>query len=289
MKPTTPGRRQHAAVHGRPRRAARPTSIHQSIIANAFACDITRVACLAVRQRPEADGQRAREPACPTTISTAASSTAAPSSNFANLVKFEAYLATQFVTIINLLKGLPGPGRRVEDAVRHTLMVWARDMGDADQHNQQSMRFVLASGNGGYLKTGRGRPLRQVDRAPRAHPAQRLRGDGHHQLRRLRRSGPDRNGEDAAAEHRRVGRGSARAPISVSRRAERGLEVVHRRAEREAHVAAEARGALAAALARVDVEELAGHGDHLLARARRGRSPCRRRAAAAAPSTLPQT
>ena len=38
----------------------------------------------------------------------------------------------------------------------------------------------------------------------------------------------------------------------------------HRRAEREAHVAAEARGALAAALARVDVEELAGHDDDLL-------------------------
>jgi len=35
--------------------------------------------------------------------------------------------------------------------------VWARDMGDADQHNQQSMRFVLASGsNGGYLKTAAG-------------------------------------------------------------------------------------------------------------------------------------
>ena len=35
-------------------------------------------------------------------------------------------------------------------------MLWARDMGDADQHNQQSMRFVLASGNGGYLKTASG-------------------------------------------------------------------------------------------------------------------------------------
>ena len=29
-------------------------------------------------------------------------------------------------------------------------------MGDAQNHNQQSMRFVLASGNSGYLKTAAG-------------------------------------------------------------------------------------------------------------------------------------
>ena len=44
-------------------------------------------------------------PGLPSTISTAASSTAARRRNFANLVKFEAYLATQFVNIINRLKG----------------------------------------------------------------------------------------------------------------------------------------------------------------------------------------
>jgi len=32
-------------------------------------------------------------------------------------------------------------------------MVWCRDMGDATVHNQHSMRFVLAGGAGGYLKT----------------------------------------------------------------------------------------------------------------------------------------
>ncbi|MDB4982340.1 MAG: hypothetical protein JWM82_3092, partial [Myxococcales bacterium] len=35
----------------------------------------------------------------------------------------------------------------------NTLMVWARDMGDAVNHNQKNMRFVFAGGAGGYLKT----------------------------------------------------------------------------------------------------------------------------------------
>ena len=32
-------------------------------------------------------------------------------------------------------------------------MVWTRDFGDADAHNSRNMKFVLAQGNGGYLKT----------------------------------------------------------------------------------------------------------------------------------------
>ena len=72
-------------------------------------------------------------------------------------MKFEAYLATQFVNIINLLKGFQDPEDSSKTLFDTTLMLWARDMGDADQHNQQSMRFVLASGsNGGYLKTAAG-------------------------------------------------------------------------------------------------------------------------------------
>ena len=64
---------------------------------------------------------------------------------------------------------MPDPlGTNGQTLFDNTLMVWARDMGDAQNHNQQSMRFVLASGNGGYLKTASGGPLRQIDRAPRA-------------------------------------------------------------------------------------------------------------------------
>jgi hypothetical protein len=57
--------------------------------------------------------------------------------------------------------------------------------------------------------------------------------------------------------------------------------------EGEADVLVEARQALGAAVARVDVEELAGN-VMTGARARRGRSPCRRRSAAAARATLTQ-
>ena len=90
------------------------------------------------------------------------------SSNFANLVKFEAYLATQFVNIINLLKAKADPEDASKTLFDTTLLVWARDMGDADQHNQQSMRFVLASGTGGYLKTAaNGRYLKSTERHER--------------------------------------------------------------------------------------------------------------------------
>jgi len=69
----------------------------------------------------------------------------------------EAYLATQFVSIINALKAVPDPlGTGGQTLFDNTLLVWARDMGDAQNHNQQSMRFVLASGTGGYLKTASG-------------------------------------------------------------------------------------------------------------------------------------
>ena len=83
-------------------------------------------------------------------------------------MKFEAYLATQFVNIINLLKGFADPEDASKTLFDTTLMVWARDMGDADQHNQQSMRFVLASGNGGYLKTAAGgRYIKSTERHER--------------------------------------------------------------------------------------------------------------------------
>jgi hypothetical protein len=128
--------------------------IHQQIIVKAFACDITRVACL--------------EYGCDQKLMVNASGLpyddqhggyihSGASSNYANLVKFEAYLATQFGNIINALKAVPDPlGSSGQTLFDNTLMIWARDMGDAQNHNQQSMRFVLASGNGGYLKTASG-------------------------------------------------------------------------------------------------------------------------------------
>ena len=111
-----------------------------------------------VRQRPEADGQRAVQLRLPYDDQHGGYIHSGAASNYANLVKFEAYLATQFVNLINALKAIQDPLDSTGQTTLfdNTLVVWARDMGDAQNHNQQSMRFVLASGNGGYLKLASG-------------------------------------------------------------------------------------------------------------------------------------
>jgi len=141
--------------------------IHQSVIASAFACDITRVACL---QYGNDQKLMANAPGTglPYDDQHGGFIHSGASSNFANLVKFEAYLASQFVAMINLLKGFQDPDDASKTLFDTTLMVWARDMGDADVHNQQSMRYVLASGTGGYLKTAaNGRYIKSTERHER--------------------------------------------------------------------------------------------------------------------------
>ena len=77
--------------------------------------------------------------------------------DFKNLAAFEKWLAQRFVDVVNKLRTIPeadGSGTLLDN----TLVAWCRDMGDAVNHNQKSMRFVLAGGAGGYLKrapTGR--------------------------------------------------------------------------------------------------------------------------------------
>ncbi len=68
------------------------------------------------------------------------------------LTNLERWLAKQFVAAANKLKSLPAPtgGGTLFD---QTLMVWARDMGDAVNHNGNDMRFVFSGGAGGYLVT----------------------------------------------------------------------------------------------------------------------------------------
>lgn len=71
-------------------------------------------------------------------------------SNYKNLVTFEAYLATQFASMVQTLsttEEADGSGMMINN----TIMAWCRDMGDSVVHNQNSMRFVLAGGSN-YLK-----------------------------------------------------------------------------------------------------------------------------------------
>jgi hypothetical protein len=128
--------------------------VHQQIIVSAFGCDITRVAALEY-----GNDQRlmVNAPNLPFDDQHAGYIHSGAASNYANLVVFEAYLATQFANLLNALKAAPDPlGTSGQTLLDNTLVVWARDMGDAQNHNQLSMRFVLASGNGGYLKTAVG-------------------------------------------------------------------------------------------------------------------------------------
>jgi hypothetical protein len=130
-------------------------SIHQQILVKAFACDITRVACLEYGNDSKLM-VNAPGTGLPYDDQHGGYIHSGASSNYANLVKFESYLATQFVNIVNMLKATPEPLDLTKTLFDTTLVVWSRDMGDAQNHDQKSMRFVLASGNGGYLKTAAG-------------------------------------------------------------------------------------------------------------------------------------
>jgi Protein of unknown function (DUF1552) len=127
--------------------------IHQQIIVSALACDITRVACLEYGNDQKL---MVNAPGLPFDDQHGGYIHSGAASNYANLVQFEAYLAKQFVSVINALKAVPDPlGSGGQTLFDNTLVIWARDMGDAQNHNQQSMRFVLASGSA-YLKTAPG-------------------------------------------------------------------------------------------------------------------------------------
>jgi hypothetical protein len=134
--------------------ALKANLIHQQIIVSAFACDITRVACIEYGNDQKL---MVNASGLPYDDQHGGYIHSGAASNYANLVKFEAYLATQFASLITALKAVPDPlGSSGQTLLDNTLLLWARDMGDAQNHNQQSMRFVLASGNGGYLKTASG-------------------------------------------------------------------------------------------------------------------------------------
>ena len=222
-KPATPGADSTYPVHGRPRRAGGqpdpPADHRQRLRLRHHAGGLPRV-----RQRSEADGQRAVSFSLPYDDQHGGYIHSGAASNYANLVKFEAYLATQFVSLINALKAIKDPLDSTGQSTLfdNTLMVWARDMGDAQNHNQQSMRFVLASGNAGYLKLASGgRYVKSTERHERillnicdAFGITSFTGFGD----------PDAPDQDAAPQHRGVTRSdglrtAARASTSGPRRA----------------------------------------------------------------------
>jgi hypothetical protein len=152
MKPTTPGA-DSTYTHSGDADALAMNVVHQSIIASAFACDITRVAAI---EYGNDQYLKVNAPNLPYDDQHGGFIHSGASTNFKNLVAFEAYLAGQFVALVNQLKGFSDPEDSSKTLFDTTLVAWCRDMGDAVNHDQKSMRFVLASGNGGYLKTAPG-------------------------------------------------------------------------------------------------------------------------------------
>ncbi|XXX76902.1 DUF1552 domain-containing protein [Sorangium sp. So ce134] len=141
-----------ATPSGDPTNPLEANLLHMDLIVGAFACDITRVAAIqwgsdqAMNVELPDIGLRGEEHG-------SMIHTGAPA--HLDLVKLEKWLAQRFVDLINKLKAIPeadGSGTLFDN----TLIAWCRDMGDSPNHNQNEMKFVLASGEGGYLKTSPG-------------------------------------------------------------------------------------------------------------------------------------
>ncbi|MFI5270342.1 MAG: DUF1552 domain-containing protein, partial [Chloroflexota bacterium] len=124
--------------------------LHQQTILAAFACDITRIACL---EYGNDQYLLVNQSGMPVNDEHGGYIHSEVTTNFPDLVKFEAYLATQFANLVTALATTPDPLDSTKMLLDNTLVLWARDMGDASAHDQKSMRFVLAGGTGGYLKT----------------------------------------------------------------------------------------------------------------------------------------
>jgi hypothetical protein len=123
--------------------------VHLDLITSAFACDITRVAAL------EFGSDQSMTVNLPDQMLQGEQHGGfihGGGPTFKNLIQLEIWFASRFVDVLDKLKAIPeadGSGTLYDN----TLVVWARDMGDAVNHNQKNMRFVFAGGAGGYLKT----------------------------------------------------------------------------------------------------------------------------------------
>jgi Protein of unknown function (DUF1552) len=124
------------------------SAIHLDLAINAFACDITRVAAVEFGndQSAQVSIPEVGDPGDWHNTFTHGDN---PRTRLTNL---ERWLCTQFVAAANKLESLPAPDGN-GTLFDQTLMLWAREMGDAVEHRGDDMRFVFAGGAGGYLRT----------------------------------------------------------------------------------------------------------------------------------------
>jgi hypothetical protein len=124
--------------------------MHLDLIVNAFACDITRVAGI------HYGNDQSLKVDLPS-VQLAGNEHGdfihtGMNEGYARLAKFEAWLAGEFAYVVQQLKmrdEADGSGKLLDN----TLVIWCRDFGEANEHWQYSMKFVLAGGANKYLKT----------------------------------------------------------------------------------------------------------------------------------------
>jgi hypothetical protein len=172
--PTTPV--GSCMAPGMPSAATNPLTnnrTHLDLIVSAFACDITRVAGI---HYGNDQGLKVDLPSVGLSGDQHNDFIhSGQGENFARLAKFDAWLAGEFAYVVGELKKrneADGSGTLLDN----TLVVWCRDLGEAQEHNQHSMRFVLAGGANKYLKTSAmGRYIKGASKrgAPSSAPADR--------------------------------------------------------------------------------------------------------------------
>lgn len=122
------------------------------LLVSALACDQTRVASLQLSHTVS-----------PTVFSWLGISEAhhalshMDDGNAAGVMQFvlaERWFAEQFRYLLERLEALPEPGGS-GSLLDHSLVLWAKEMGDSRLHECRAVPFVLAGGAGGALRTGR--------------------------------------------------------------------------------------------------------------------------------------
>ena len=119
---------------------------HLDLIINAFACDITRLGGV------QFGNSHTWQFDTPTGLRGELHMGIVHVQKIPQEIQIQSWLAAQFLAVCNKLKSIPevdGSGTLFDN----TLVIWTRDFGDADSHNSESMKFVVAQGDKGtYLK-----------------------------------------------------------------------------------------------------------------------------------------
>jgi hypothetical protein len=119
---------------------------HLDLIVNAFACDQTRLAAV------QWGNSHTWQFDTPTGLRNELHMGIIHVGKRAEAIKIETWLAGQFAGMIKKLMAIQEPDGS-GSLFDNTLVVWTRDFGEANAHGSFNMKFVLAQGKGGYLKT----------------------------------------------------------------------------------------------------------------------------------------